>query len=225
MKGRALSSTSGPPDAQRFSGRRDRMRQARADPPAAPARYAVMQDDDTLDHRPTAEELSFLLRDLAEQERRADRNERANRNRTERRRSDPDYAARLRAGDRERQRRRRAKEAIGRPDAAEPPPAALPDLSSDEALRRLVAHLQGAATASAAQLRSRPERLRQLAQGFVAYRVLAAGGSRPTRGALAAVMRSRFGVALTPPQIQKLRDQIERLAAPGGPWFSGRRGA
>ncbi|AWK87970.1 hypothetical protein DEW08_11120 [Azospirillum thermophilum] len=182
-----------------------------------------MQDDDIPDHRPTAEELSFLLRDLAERERRADRNERANRNRTERRRSDPDYAARLRAGDRERQRRRRAKDAIGRPDAAEPPPAALPDLSFDEALRRLEAYLQGAATASAAQLRSRPERLRQLARGFVAYRVLAAGGSRPTRGALAAVMRSRFALALTPPQIQKLRDQIERLAAPGGPWHPGRR--
>lgn len=169
--------------------------------------------------RLTAEELAFLLGDPDARARRAERNARANLARTERRRTDPSYAERLRAEDRQRQRRRRAKAAIGRPEAEPAPPVPLPDLTPDDALRRLTAHLDSAATPQAAQLRSKPEALRRYVEGFVVYRALAAaGGERPTRGAIAAALKARFGRSLTPSQVQNLRDRIEEFAKPGGPW-------
>ena len=181
-------------------------------------------DDDTNHPEPTdsvrltAEELAFLLGDPEAQARRDERNARANRMRTERRHADPSYAERLRADERERQRRRRAKAAIGRPEPEPAPPVPLPDLSADEAAQRLEDHLSTAGTPQAAQLRNRPDALRRCAEGFAVYRTLAASGERPTRGAIAAAFRARFGVALTPSQVQKLRDHVEGFARPGGPW-------
>ncbi|CAO3406372.1 hypothetical protein [Azospirillum largimobile] len=173
------------------------------------------------EHRLTAEELAFLLRDPAARAREAERAARSNRNRTERRAADPAYAERLRAGDRERQRRRRLRESIGRPEPPETPAAPLPDLTEAEAARRLTAHLEESPGAQAAQLRSRPERIRLYAEAFIVYRTLSAGGGRPTRGALAALLKSRFGRSVTPSQVQKLRDHVEAFAAPGGPWAPG----
>ncbi|ALG71165.1 hypothetical protein VY88_02835 [Azospirillum thiophilum] len=170
------------------------------------------------DHRLTAEELAFLLRDPAERARDAERAARSNRNRTERRASDPDYAERLRAGDRERQRRRRMRDAIGRPEPQEVPAVPLPDLSEAQAAERLATHLDRSASAQAAQLRRQPDRIRLYAEAFVAYRTLSSAGARPTRGALATLLKSRFGRSLTPSQIQKLRDHVEGFAMPGGPW-------
>ncbi|MBP2311183.1 hypothetical protein [Azospirillum soli] len=185
-------------------------------------------DDDTDFPEPsdavrlTAEELAFLLGDPDARARQDERNARANRARTERRRADPSYAERLRADDRERQRRRRAKAAIGRPEPEPAPAVPLPDLSAEEAAQRLEEHLRTAGTPQAAQLRNRPDALRRCVEGFVVYRTLAANGERPTRGAIAAAFRARFGVALTPSQIQKLRDHIEGFAHPGGPWHVNR---
>lgn len=172
--------------------------------------------------RLTAEELAFLLGDPVAQDRRAERNTRANRARTERRHEDSAYAERLRAADRERQRRRRAKAAIGRPEPEPVPPVPLPAISPQEAADRLAAHIRDAGTPQAAQLRARPDLLRRYVEGFIIYRRLAALGERPTRGAIAAAFRSGAGVALTPSQVQKLRDRIEGFARPGGPWWAGR---
>ncbi len=170
--------------------------------------------------RLTAEEVAFLLRDPAEQARKADRAARANRARTERRNADPAYAERLRLADRERQRRRRARAAIGVTGAPASPATALPDLATEDAARRLADHVAGQSSPQAVQLRQRPDRILAYAEAFTVYRTLAAGGERPTRGAMAAMLRSRFGKSLTPSQIQKLRDHIEGFAAPGGPWHA-----
>lgn len=170
------------------------------------------------EHRLTAEELAFLLRDPMLRAREAERAARSNRSRTERRAADPAYAERLRAGERERQRRRRQRDSIGRPEPPEEPAVALPDLTEMQAAQRLADHLDRSASAQAAQLRGRPDRVRLYAEAFVAYRTLAADGVRPTRGALAALLKSRFGRSLTPSQLQKLRDHVEGFAAAGGPW-------
>lgn len=170
------------------------------------------------EHRLTAEELAFLLRDPMLRAREAERAARSNRSRTERRAADPAYAERLRAGDRERQRRRRLRDSIGRPEPPEEPAAALPDLTQAQAAERLADHLNRSASAQAAQLRARPDRIRLYAEAFVAYRTLSADGVRPTRGALAALLKSRFGRSVTPSQVQKLRDHVEGFAAAGGPW-------
>ncbi|MFC5355211.1 hypothetical protein [Azospirillum himalayense] len=178
-------------------------------------------DTDTDSLRLTAEELSFLLSDPQSRADREERNARANRARTERRRSDPAYAERLRNEDRLRQRRHRAKAAIGRPEPQPEPPVPLPALSAADALHRLEAHLESVTTPQAAQLRRRPDALRRYAAAFELYRSLSERGERPTRGALAAAFAARLGVALTPSQIQKLRDQVEGFARPGGPWYPG----
>lgn len=170
------------------------------------------------EHRLTAEELAFLLRDPMLQAREAERAARSNRSRTERRAADPAYAERLRAGDRERQRRRRLRDSIGRPEPPEQPAVALPDLTQAQAAERLTDHLHRSASAQAAQLRARPDRIRLYAEAFVAYRTLSADGVRPTRGTLAALLKSRFGRSVTPSQVQKLRDHVEGFAAAGGPW-------
>ncbi len=191
----------------------------------------MVRDDDPESPAPpellrlTAEELAFLLGDPMAQAQRAERNARANRARTERRRTDPSYAEHLRVNDRERQRRRRAKAAIGRPEPEHAPPAALPALSPEEALRRLTAHLDSARTPQSAQLRRKAESLERYVQGFQVYRALAAAmGERPTRGAIATAFKVRFGLALTPSQIQNLRDRIEEFARPGGPWHDSSQG-
>ena len=176
-------------------------------------------DTDAL--RLTAEELAFLLGDPQARADREERNARANRARTERRRSDPAYAERLRNEDRLRQRRHRAKAVIGKPEREPDPPVPLPALSAADALRLLETHLQGVATPQAAQLRRRPEALQRYAAAFELYRALSDRGERPTRGALAVAFAARFGLALTPSQIQKLRDQVEGFARPGGPWHAG----
>lgn len=168
--------------------------------------------------RLTAEELAFLLRDPMLRAREAERAARSNRSRTERRAADPAYAEQLRAGERERQRRRRRRDSIGRPEAPEPPAIPLPDLTEAQAAARLTDHLDRSPSARAAQLRGRPDRIRLYAEAFVAYRTLSAGGVRPTRGALAALLKSRFGRNVTPSQVQKLRDHVEGFAAAGGPW-------
>ncbi|WP_236783727.1 hypothetical protein [Azospirillum humicireducens] len=188
-------------------------------PPSAPPLSEPGEE-----HRLTAEELAFLLRDPAERAREADRAARSNRSRTERRAADPAYAERLRAGDRERQRRRRLRQSIGRPEPPGSPVAFLPDLSEAEAVRRLTLHLERSTDRQAVQLRRRPERVRLYAEAFVVYRTLAAGGDRPTRGALAALLKSRFGRSVTPSQVQKLRDHVEAFATPGGPWAAGTAG-
>lgn len=172
------------------------------------------------EHRLTAEELAFLLRDPAARVREAERAARSNRNRTERRAVDPAFAERLRAGDRERQRRRRLRESIGRPEPPASPAVPLPDLTEAEAARLLTLHLERSTDPQAVQLRRRPERVRHYAEAFVVYRTLSACGDRPTRGALAALLKSRFGRSVTPSQVQKLRDHVEAFAAPGGPWAS-----
>ena len=183
------------------------------DPPSAPPLPAPEEE-----HRLTAEELAFLLRDPAARARDAERAARSNRSRTERRAADPAYAERLRAGDRERQRRRRLRESIGRPEPPDSPAVPLPDLTEAEAARRLTLHLERSTDAQAVQLRRRPDRVGIYAETFVAYRTLSAAGDRPTRGALAALLKSRFGRSVTPSQVQKLRDHVEAFAAPGGPW-------
>ena len=185
-------------------------------PPSAPPLPAPEEE-----HRLTAEELAFLLRDPAARAREAERAARSNRNRTERRAADPAYAERLRAGDRERQRRRRLRESIGRPEPPGSPAVPLPDLTEAEAARCLTYHLEQRTDAQAVQLRGRPERIRLYAEALVVYRTLSAGGDRPTRGALAALLKSRFGRSVTPSQVQKLRDHVEAFAAPGGPWAPG----
>jgi hypothetical protein len=190
----------------------------------------MVRDDDPESPAPpdllrlTAEELAFLLGDPMAQAQRAERNARANRMRTERRHTDPSYAERLRVNDRERQRRRRAKAAIGRPEPDHAPPVSLPALSPEEALHRLKAHLESTRTPQAAQLRRKADALDRYVQGFQVYRALAATmGERPTRGAIAAALKTRFGLALTPSQTQNLRDRIEEFARPGGPWHDGPR--
>lgn len=169
-------------------------------------------------HRLTADELAFLLRDPMLRAQEAERAARSNRSRTERRSADPAYAERLRAGDRERQRRRRLRDSIGRPEPREPPAVELPDLTEAQAAARLSGHLERSPSAQAAQLRGRPDRIRLYAEAFIAYRILSGGGVRPTRGALAALLKSRFGRIVTPSQVQKLRDHVEGFAAAGGPW-------
>lgn len=192
----------------------------------------MVRDDDPESPAPpdllrlTAEELAFLLGDPMTQAQRAERNARANRTRTERRHADPSYAERLRVNDRERQRRRRAKAAIGRPEPDHAPPAPLPALSPEEALHRLTDHLDSIRTRQTVQLRRKADALERYVQGFQVYRALAdTSGERPTRGAIAAALKSRFGLALTPSQIQNLRDRIEEFARPGGPWHDGSQGS
>jgi len=193
----------------------------------ADRRFPAMDDIDHKDggadgadqaHRLTADELAFLLRDPMLRAREAERAARSNRSRTERRAADPAYAERLRAGDRERQRRRRLRDSIGRPEPLEPAAIDLPDLTEAQAAARLTDHLERNPSAQAAQLRGRPDRIRLYAEAFVAYRILSAGGVRPTRGALAALLKSRFGRIVTPSQVQKLRDHVEGFGASGGPW-------
>jgi hypothetical protein len=158
--------------------------------------------------------MAFLLRGP---DARAERNARANRTRTERRRADPLYAEHLRAGDRERQRRRRA--SIEGGSRLPPVPAVrLPAISAEEAAGRLAEHLRTADTRQAAQLRRRPDLARRYVEAFLLYRRLALGGDRPTREALAAAFRDEFDVMLTLSQIQNLRDRIEGFARLGGPW-------
>ncbi|BAI71709.1 hypothetical protein AZL_010710 [Azospirillum sp. B510] len=169
-------------------------------------------------HRLTAEELAFLLRDPMLRARAAERAARSNRLRTERRASDPAYAEKLRAGDRERQQRRRRRNAIGRPEPAERPATTLPDLTLPQAARLLSEYLAGSTTAQAAQLRGRPDRVRLYAEAFVTYRTLSAGDVRPSCGALAALLKSRFGHTVTRSQAQKLRDHVEGFAITEGPW-------
>ena len=177
--------------------------------------------------RLSPEEIAFLLGGAPEdgtRERllRAERNARANARRTARRAADADYAERLRAGDRDRQRRRRAAGAAeprGAPSSEAPVP--LPAIAPDEAARRLTEHLRESDTAQARQLRARPELVRRYVAGFAAYRLLSVAGARPTRGALAEALRDRFGLELTPSQVQKLRDHVEGFARPGGPWHAG----
>lgn len=176
--------------------------------------------------RLTPEELAFLLShpeateaEAAERSRarRQERNRRAGEARTQRRRADPGYAEALRAGDRERQRRRR-----GVPSQAPAEPAVpLPPIGAREAARRLADYIQAGRSPQAAQLRRKPDLVQRYVDGFVLYRALARQGARPTRGALAAAFRAAFGVALTPSQVQKLRDHIEGFAGSGGPWHAG----
>jgi len=176
--------------------------------------------------RLTPEELAFLLGDPGASEaeaaergrqRRAERNRRSGEARARRRRTDPGYAEALRAGERERQRRRR-----GAPAAAPAePPVPLPPIGAREAARRLADFIQAGRSPQAAQLRRKPEMVQRYVDGFVLYRQLSRDGARPTRGVLAAAFRTAFGVALTPSQVQKLRDHIEGFARPGGPWHVG----
>ncbi|MCW2246919.1 hypothetical protein M2352_002510 [Azospirillum fermentarium] len=179
--------------------------------------------------RLTPEEVAFLLgggleEGLSPQEKRAARFARANAVRTARRAADPDFAERLRAGERERQARHRAAQRAGHP-AAPPPPAAaavLPPIPVREAARRLAEHLRADPSRQAQQLRGRADLVQRYLDGFVVYQHLSAGGRRPTRGALAEGMRHLAGVELTPSQVQKLRDHIEGFARPGGPWHPDR---
>ncbi|WP_431857307.1 hypothetical protein [Azospirillum sp.] len=194
----------------------------RTDPPE-PAPESLPEDLDADLARLSPEEIAFLLGGAPEEGARdrllrAERNARANARRTARRAADADYAERLRAGDRDRQRRRRAAGAT--PGPAEPP-VPLPAIQPDEAARRLAEHLHGSDSAQARQLRARPELVRRYVAGFAAYRLLSVAGARPTRGALAEALRDRFGLELTPPQVQKLRDHVEGFARPGGPWHAG----
>lgn len=178
--------------------------------------------------RLTPEEVAFLLgggvveEGLSPQEKRAARFARANAARTARRAADPDFAERLRAGERERQARHRATRRAAYP-AAPPPPApaaVLPPIPVREAARRLVEHLRADSSRQARQLRGRTDLVQRYLDGFVVYQHLSAGGHRPTRSALAEGMRHLSGVDLTPSQVQKLRDHIEGFARPGGPWHS-----
>ncbi|PWC35267.1 hypothetical protein [Azospirillum sp. TSO22-1] len=176
--------------------------------------------------RLSPEEIAFLLGgapEEGERERllRAERNARANARRTARRATDAEYAERLRAGDRDRQRRRRAGATAGAMPGPSEQPVPLPAISLDEAARRLAEHLRESDTAQARQLRARPDLVRRYVAGFAAYRLLSVAGARPTRGALAEALRDRFGLELTPPQVQKLRDHVESFARPGGPWHAG----
>ncbi|HYH22131.1 MAG TPA: hypothetical protein VD995_26280 [Azospirillum sp.] len=191
-----------------------------AEPPAEPE-----EPDPAELGRLTPEELAFLLgnpgtseADAAERgrQRRAERNQRAGEARTQRRRTDPGYADALRAGDRERQRRRRGAPVAARSE----PPVPLPPIGAREAARRLADFIQ-AGSPQAAQLRRKPDLVQRYVDGFVLYRMLSRQGARPTRGDLATAFRTAFGVALTPSQVQKLRDHIEGFARPGGPWHAG----
>ncbi|HEY0834508.1 MAG TPA: hypothetical protein VGE72_11425, partial [Azospirillum sp.] len=83
------------------------------------------------------------------------------------------------------------------------------------------AFLQAGRSAQAAQLRRKPDLVQRYVDGFVLYRALSRQGARPTRGAIAAAFHAAFGVALTPSQVQNLRDRIEDFAGPGGPWHAG----
>lgn len=176
--------------------------------------------------RLTPEELAFLLGNPGTSEaeaaergrlRRAERNQRAGEARTQRRRTDPGYADALRAGDRERQRRRRGAAVAALPE----PPVPLPPIGAREAARRLADFIQAGRSPQAAQLRRKPDLVQRYVDGFVLYRMLSRHGARPTRGILAAAFHTAFGVALTPSQVQKLRDHIEEFARPGGPWHVG----
>lgn len=177
--------------------------------------------------RLSPEEIAFLLGGAPEpvegqRERwlRAERNVRSNAQRTARRHADAAYAEHLRAGDRDRQRRKRA-DAPAAPAALPEPPAPLPSLTPREAAQRLAAHIRDTDTPQTRQLRTRPELVQRYVAGFAVYRLLSASGVRPARGALADALRTRFGLELTPSQVQKLRDQVEGFAAPGGPWHAG----
>ncbi|WP_247887183.1 hypothetical protein [Azospirillum sp. SYSU D00513] len=170
--------------------------------------------------RLTAEEMAFLLRgpETDPAELRSRRQARANQARNERRRADPLYADHLRDGERQRQRRRRAAAGLAQANNPPAPAVRLPAITPDEAARRLAAFLRGTETRQTVQLRGRPDLVHRYVEGFTVYRRLAAGGTRPTRGAIAAAFNEEYGVALTPSQVQNLRDQIEGFAQPGGPW-------
>lgn len=179
--------------------------------------------------RLTPEEVAFLLGGgldggLSPQDRRAARFARANAARIARRAADPDFAAHLRAGERERQARHRAAVRAVHPPALPPPVAAavLPPIPVREAARRLAEHLRATPSRQTQQLRGRADLVQRYLDGFVVYQHLSAGGCRPTRSALAEGMRHRTGVDLTPSQVQKLRDHIEGFARPGGPWHPDR---
>ncbi|NUB15547.1 hypothetical protein GAY28_24970, partial [Azospirillum brasilense] len=109
----------------------------------------------------------------------------------------------------------------GRGVTPPPRPPLPPAPATTDPLRRLEAHLEEPAPPQAAQLRRRPEALRRYAAAFELYRALSVRGERPTRGALAAAFATKLGLTLTPSQIQKLRDQVEGFARPGGPWHVG----
>ncbi|HYG85650.1 MAG TPA: hypothetical protein VD978_05290 [Azospirillum sp.] len=192
----------------------------------APA-TAPVTDDEAVPERArlSAEEIAFLLGgapELAEAARagtlRAERNIRSNARRTGRRHADPAYAEHLRTLERERQRRRRAKERAAQPASPTESPVPLPPLTPQEAAKRLAGYIRDTDTPQTRQLRRRPELVTRYVAGFVIYRLLSADGARPTRGAMADALRSRFGLDLTPSQVQKLRDQIEGFAGPNGPW-------
>lgn len=198
----------------------------------APADTAPPDDESVQERvRLSPEEIAFLLGgapEVADASRagilRAERNIRSNARRTVRRRADPAYAEHLRTQERERQRRRRAEARPALPAAqSEPPvpPVPLPPLTAQQAAERLAAHIAAGDTPQVRQLRRRPDLVQRYAAGFSVYRALSAAGVRPTRGAMAEAMRSRHGLDLTPSQMQKLRDQIEGFAAPGGPWHAG----
>ncbi|WP_448191395.1 hypothetical protein [Azospirillum sp. sgz301742] len=202
-------------------------KQHRADPPntgpADPPPFDEESPDLTDLARLSPEEIAFLLgrapepsEDQRERWLRTERNARSNAQRTARRHADAAYADHLRTGERDRQRRRRA----GAPAAPPEPAAALPEITPREAARRLAAHLRDTDTPQTRQLRGRPDLVQRYVAGFTIYRLLSASGARPTRGALAEALRGHFGLTLTPPQVQKLRDQVEGFVQPGGPWHT-----
>ncbi len=173
----------------------------------------------------SAAEIAFLLgRESEPTEKaraktlRAERNIRSNARRTDRRQTDPAYADHTRTLERDRQRRRRIKAQAQRSPPTTEPPAPLPPLSPQEAANRLADYLRNTDTPKTRQLRRRPDLTPRYEAGFAVYRLLSANNERPTRGAMAEALRSRFGLTLTLSQIQKLRDQIEDFAGPGGPW-------
>lgn len=181
--------------------------------------------------RLTPEELAFLLGGSADEgpeqraaralELRHARNARSNEARTERRRTDPAYAERLRAGDRDRQQRHRERVRETRPGPAPEPPVPLPPITPREAARRLVDYVTSVRSPQTGQLRRRPDLVRRYVNGFAIYQRLSGKGTRPTRGELADAFRALFETALSPSQVQNMRDQIEGFAAPGGPWAAG----
>jgi hypothetical protein len=196
----------------------------RADSPDPPIEEELPDPTDLA--RLSPEEIAFLLGgapEPAEGQRehrlRAERNARSNAHRTTRRHTDAAFAEHLRAGERQRQQRKRAG-ASATPAAPPEPPVTLPALTLREAAHRLTDHIRDTDTPQTRQLRGRPDLVQRYVAGFTVYRSLSATGARPTRGALAEALRRHFGLGLTPAQVQNLRDQVEGFARPGGPWHT-----